>query len=220
MFYGTDLITTTCKYVFVYSILFYCKYISWQHGIWTISGGLKAIVTFLIIIIIVMAGSLVDHLGNKFSSSQLDDAQAFYCSISKPPNLLNSWMKWSLNGTTDTEEHTLQAFIGSIDARSLTLLSRPAVISNPDRGARGPLSNQRLLASAVTALWVESQIIASPIRLDSDTKGRELWWRFHLSFSLSAPPVCSSSPLLLLLLLQSSIFSPPFCVCRSDWRHF
>lgn len=123
-------------------------------------------------------------------------------------------------GATDRQAHTLRQYRCQVShSLTFTLFSQPPLISYPERGPQGPLSNQRLLASAVTALWVESQIITSPIRLDSDTKG---WGGGYgggfLFLSLLFPPLSPSRffpPVL--LLLHSSIFSPPFCLCLPFW---
>lgn len=114
-----------------------------------------------------------------------------------------------------------------IDARSNTcqhsLYFHSLLLFPTLREPLGPHSSQQKLASAVTALWVESQIITSPIGLDSGTKGWG-WGRgggydggfFFLSLSLSLPP-SFFPPVLLLLLLHPSILSPPFCLRLPFW---
>lgn len=152
----------------------------------------------------------------KFSST-LGSAHAFFLQHFK-----TSRFAQQLDGTgaTDRQAHTWRQYRCQVShSLTFTLLSQPPLISYPERGPQGPLSNQRLLASAVTALWVESQIITSPIGLDSDTKGRGGGYGggflfLSLLFSPLSPPRFFPP---VLLLLHSSIFSPPFCLCLPFW---
>lgn len=179
-----------------------------------------AVMTSLILINIVKALSvlLVDHTCNKFSSTQLDDGQAFYCSISKLPNLLNSWMEMELQ----TDMHTLQAFIDSIDARSYThshsLYSPgPLLFLSLIEGLGGTFpTSDCLLQLSLHSEWSHKSSSVQSGWTRGWGGGVRLWWRFHLSLSLLFSPLfppCFFSPLLLpllFLLLHVSIFSPPF----------
>ena len=53
---------------------------------------------------------LVDHLGNKFSSTQLDKAQVFFIAALKTSKLAE---QLDGNGATDRQAHTFEAFTGS-----------------------------------------------------------------------------------------------------------
>lgn len=146
----------------------------------------------------------------------------FYCSISKLPDLLKR------TGVTDRQTST-----HIIDARSNTLLYFHSLLLFPTlREPQGPHSRQQKLASAVTALWVESQIITSPIGLDSDTKGWA-WGRgggygggfFFLSLpplpiflsSSSSPPPPSFVYFQFSILLVSAILTGAIFLGPSDW---
>lgn len=191
-----------------------------------------AVMTSLILINIVKALSvlLVDHTCNKFSSTQLDDGQAFYCSISKLPNLLNSWMEMELQ----TDMHTLQAFIDSIDARSYThshsLYSPgPLLFLSLIEGLGGPFpTSDCLLQLSLHSEWSHKSSSVQSGWTRGWGGGGEVMVEVS-SFSLSAlfpslPSVfflATSSPPPLsppsCVYFQSSIFA---CVCRSDWHHF
>lgn len=105
----------------------------------------------------------------------------FYCSISKLPSFLNSRMEMELQ----TDQHThitgiyRQYRCQASHSRTFTLLPRPPVISNPDTA---PFPTSDCLLQLSLHSWLESQIIASPIRG---------WvgggWRCHLSLSLLFP---------------------------------
>lgn len=196
----------------------------------------RAIITFPILIKSVKMLSV--HLGNKFFSTQLDEAQTFLLQhFKKIPNLLNSWMEMELYRQASTHIWGTHRQYGCHVSHSLTftLLSRSPVISNPDREsiveAQG--TSECLLQLSLHLEWshksspVQSGWTRAPKTFSPSRKGWGCWWwwwRFHLSLSLLFSPLSLSLrhmfslPLLLLfLLLHSSIFSPPFCPCLPFW---
>lgn len=160
------------------------------------------------------------------SQFQLEDAQAFCCSIQNFQICWTVGWNWSYKQThTHTHitgiygQHRCQAS----HSLTFTLLSRPLDICSPDRRAQGPLSTNDCLLQLSLHSWVESQIITGRIRLDSDIKG---WGVGGYGGGFIFLSLCFSPPLshvfflpllLLLLLLHLSIFSPPFCLSLPFW---